>query len=249
MKTIDLNCDLGEGAGHDGELMPWVTSVNIACGGHVGDRASMEEAVQLAKKHGVAVGAHPSFEDREHFGRRELAVEGREIEAMVAEQIIALVTVATLAGGRVGHVKPHGALYNRAACDRECADAVARAVARVDRSLVLVGLAGSELIAAGQRAHLRVAREAFADRGYTASGLLVERGKPGSLIANADEWVRRVIGIVGAREVVANDGSCLTVEADTICLHGDGDRVFENLRALRKGLDAAGIVVRAFERS
>jgi len=189
--SIDLNADVGEVVGDDEGVLPSVSSANIACGFHAGNPVVMRTTVQLARRHGVAVGAHPGFQDLEGFGRREMRVSTAELENLIAYQIGALAGVAAVEGVRLSHVKPHGALYNMAARDAGLADAIARAVRAVDASLVLFGLSGSELVAAGERAGLRVASEAFADRGYWPNGNLAPRGTPGAVMTGVEDVVRR----------------------------------------------------------
>ncbi|MEZ5413630.1 MAG: 5-oxoprolinase subunit PxpA [Opitutaceae bacterium] len=237
--AIDLNCDLGEGAGHDVELMPLVTSANIACGAHAGDETTMRATVGLAMEHGVAIGAHPGFPDREQFGRRERAVSPEQIGDWVREQTQALIALAQEAGARVSHVKPHGALYNMAARDFVMAEAVAAAVKACDERLVLVGLAGSELPAAGQRAGLRVAHEVFADRAYHRDGTLVARADPDALIADAVMAAQRMVELLRTGKVRSVDGCEVVLPADTICVHGDGGNAVHFARELRRALIAA----------
>jgi UPF0271 protein len=239
MRAIDLNCDLGEGAAHDATLMPLVTSANIACGAHAGDAATMRATVALAHRHSVAVGAHPGFADREHFGRRELRLPPSEIRRLVVGQIEALRAFAP-----PRHVKPHGALYNLAARDAAVARAVAEAVRDADTALVLVGLAGSELLTAGRAAGLRVAGEFFADRGYAPDGTLAPRGAPGAVL-DVGAAVAQVLRFIATGAVRATDGTALAVEAETVCLHGDGPHAPELARALRVALNEAGVAVRA----
>ena len=239
--TVDLNCDLGEGAGHDAELMPLVTSANIACGAHAGDAATMRATVELALSHGVAIGAHPGFADRENFGRRELAVSPQEVRALVAEQVEALRGMAA-----VRHVKPHGALYNLAARDAGIAEAVADAVAACDAGLVLFGLAGSALIRAGEARGLRVASEVFADRTYQADGSLTSRARPDAWIADEAVAVAQVRRMVREGRVRATDGTDVAIRADTICLHGDGAHAVAFAHRLTRELRAAGMEFRAF---
>jgi len=176
---VDLNADVGELCGQDAALMRSITSANVACGSHAGDPGVMRDTLLLAREHGVAVGAHPGFPDREGFGRRDLHLTPRQVEDVVVYQIGAIAAIAAASGVRLQHVKPHGALFNIAVRDRSIADAIARAMAAVDRSLILFGLPDSELIAAGEAAGLRTAREAFADRAYRADGTLVPRTEPG----------------------------------------------------------------------
>src|SRR6185436_15247186 len=176
--TIDLNCDMGENIGNDEEIMPYITSVNIACGFHAGDSKTMQATVRLAKRYGVNVGAHPSWLDVEGFGRREMALPSDEVEALILYQVGALAAIAKAEGVELVHVKPHGAIYNQAAKDRVLAMSIARAVKRFSGDLTLVGLAGSGLIEAGLEVGLRVANEGFPDRNYNPDGTLISRTKP-----------------------------------------------------------------------
>jgi UPF0271 protein len=246
MHRIDLNCDLGEGAGHDAELMPCITSANIACGGHAGDAASMRAAVDLAVRHGVAPGAHPGLNDREGFGRREQALTAAEAYDLVAAQVWALQQVAQAAGVRLAHVKPHGALYNLAARDAALAQAVAAAVHEADPQLVLIGLAGSRLPAAGHACGLRVAREVFADRNYEPDGSLTPRSRPGAVITDETVAAARVLRMVREGRVRASDGFDLDITADTVCIHGDGPRAVALAQGLNAALRQAGVVLLAF---
>src|SRR5437870_8172058 len=206
---IDLNADVGEGCGQDAALMRCITSANVACGLHAGDPAVMRDTLLLAREYGVAVGAHPGFADREHFGRRDLHLLPEEVTDLVARQIDALASIASAADVRLQHVKPHGALYNIAVRDRRVADAIGRAVASVDSSLILFGLPDSELIAAGKVAGLRTGRETFADRAYRPDGTLVPRSEAGAVISDPEEVLARVVGLARRPNV------------DTICVHGD----------------------------
>lgn len=248
--TIDLNSDLGESfgpwpMGHDDALMPSVTSANVACGFHAGDPSTMRATVALAKQHGVAVGAHPGFPDLVGFGRREIHATPAEVEDFVIYQVAAIAGVAAAHGLRLQHVKAHGALYNMACRDRALADAIARAVATLDRDLILFGLPHSELIRAGEAAGLRVAAEAFADRAYEADGSLASRHKAGSVIHDPATVVARAIKMVTEREVVAVDGSTIHVESDTICVHGDTKDAARLAGQIRRGLEQAGVRVQS----
>jgi UPF0271 protein len=247
---IDLNADVGEsfGAytiGHDAILLPHITSANVACGFHAGDPGVMRATVALAKQNRVAIGAHPGFPDLVGFGRRELHATPREVEDLVVYQIGALAAVAAAQGERLQHVKPHGALFNMAARDGALADAIARATAAVDRSLVLFGLAGSELVASGARAGLRTASEVFADRAYAPDGTLVSRRVPGAVLHDADVVVERIVRMVRERAVEAVDGSKVRLEADTICVHGDTPGAADLAARIRQALTRAGIDVKA----
>ncbi|HET7777552.1 MAG TPA: 5-oxoprolinase subunit PxpA [Rudaea sp.] len=254
-KAIDLNCDMGEsfGAwrmGQDAEVMPWITSANIACGFHAGDFSTMHQTVLLAKKHGVAIGAHVSLPDLQGFGRRELRVTPDEAYAITLYQIGALAAFASAAGTRVAHVKPHGALYNMAAKDAALATAIARATRDFAADLILVGLAGSELPRAGAAIGLRVAHEAFADRRYEADGSLTPRREPGAVIHDIETSVAQAMRIATKGNVETRDGTIIGVRADTICVHGDRDDASVFARRLREGLADAGAqampIVQAF---
>jgi UPF0271 protein len=238
---IDLNCDMGEGVGNDADIMPHITSANIACGFHAGDGETMRETVRLAKRYGVAVGAHPGWRDREGFGRREMTLPAAEVEALVREQVEALAAIARAEGVTLRHVKPHGALYNQAAKDRELANAIARAVKAVGVDLVLVGLAGSGLVEAGIEAGLRVAHEGFPDRRYNPDGTLVSRREPHAIIESPEEVAAQALEL--AQRGIDFGGRRVRVE--TLCLHGDHPRAAENARMVREALAEAGVEVRA----
>jgi UPF0271 protein len=246
--AIDLNADVGEGCGSDAELVPLVSSVNIACGAHAGDEASMLEALHLAVRHGAAIGAHPGFADREHFGRRELRVGPAEAAALVTGQTRHLQALAGRIGAAVGHVKLHGALYNMAAGDRALADAIASALAedarRSGSPSVLVALAGSVLASAGREQGLRVIEEAFADRAYRRDGTLVPRSEPGAVVGEPGAASRQALLIAREGAVVAQGGERVRVEAGTLCIHGDSPGAVALARRIRADLAAAGIAVR-----
>lgn len=242
---IDFNCDLGEGCGDDAAILPHVSSANIACGGHAGDERTMRATLRLCRQFGVAAGAHPSFDDREHFGRRALAVAPDEVARMVRDQVQRLAGIARAEDIPLTHVKPHGALYNIAADDGAVADAIARAVAQFDPSLVLFGLSGSALIEAGEHHGLRVAHEVFAERGYDARGRLLPRGTPGAVIESLEQAIAQVRRLALHGEVVASDGTVVRLRADTLCLHGDRNDAADFARALRKALQADGIAIAA----
>ena len=242
---IDLNADLGEGCENDSALMPLITSANIACGFHAGDAQTMRQSVLLALKHGVAIGAHPSFPDRENFGRTAMQLPPEVVYAQMLYQIGALAAIARAEGGALTHVKPHGMLYNQAAKDPALAEAIASAVHRIDPLLILVGLAGSELIRAGVHYGLATREEVFADRGYLADGSLVPRSEAGALIHDDDEAVARTLEMVLNGRVMSRDGVWATVKAQTVCLHGDGAQALAFARRLREAFDARQIAVRA----
>ncbi|MET0548407.1 MAG: 5-oxoprolinase subunit PxpA [Xanthomonas sp.] len=242
-RRIDFNCDLGEGCGDDAAILPLVTSANIACGGHAGDEATMRATLRLCRTHDVAAGAHPSFDDREHFGRRALALPPADIAQAVRAQIERLAAIAAEEGVRLTHVKPHGALYNVAADDRAVADAIAATVKAFDPSLVLFGLSGSALTDAGSAHGLRVAHEVFAERGYDRRGRLLPRGSEGAVIESLDAAIAQVRRLATRGEVVANDGSIVALRADTLCLHGDRSDAALFAKAVRDALETDGIVV------
>ena len=221
---IELNADIGEGC-DDGALMPYLARVSIACGGHVGDEASMVAALRLASEHGATMGAHPSYPDRTGFGRRALDASAEEIE------------LAARLGLRLTHVKPHGALYNVAAQDRNVARAIAQAVAAFDPGLALVGLAGSQLVAAGQAAGLAVLNEAFVDRRYQGNGQLVSRETEGALVTDPDAAARQARALAQGEAVTTLDGAALWIRAETICLHSDTPDALNIARAVHAVLN------------
>jgi UPF0271 protein len=252
--VTDLNCDMGEsfGAyslGEDAAILPFVTSINVACGFHAGDPSVMDRTVARALSHGVAVGAHPSHLDLRGFGRRTIAADPKEVENDVVYQIGALAAFVGSHGGRLVHVKPHGALYNQAARDEPLARAIAAGIARVDRSLIFVGLASSWILRrAAADAGLRFAAEAFADRRYCADGSLQPRSAAGAVIAEPAAAAEQAVSIARDRRVRTVDGSDLALEADTLCLHGDTPGAAQNARAVRRALEAAGVRVAALDR-
>jgi len=247
---IDLNADVGESSGadaigHDAGLMKSITSASVAAGFHAGDPSVLRATIRMAKAHGVAVGAHPSFPDRAGFGRREMKVSPHEAEDFVLYQIAAVAGVAAAEGVTLQHVKPHGALFNMAMRDAELAAAIARATAAFSSNLMLFGLPDSELLKAGRAERLRVVAEAFADRAYEADGSLVSRSKPGSVIHDASVVVARAVQMAKDGTVVSIDGAILKLQADTICVHSDTPGADDLAAKLRAALEAAGVSVRA----
>jgi 5-oxoprolinase (ATP-hydrolysing) subunit A len=248
MKTLDLNCDMGEGLGawkmgDDAALLDHVTSANIACGFHAGDPGTIHRTVELALEKGVAVGAHPSLPDLQGFGRRRMNVSAAETYDMVLYQIGALAGFAIACGGKLAHVKPHGALYNMAAKDGKLAQAIAQAVKDFDAKLVLFGLAGSELVRAGERAGLKTANEVFADRTYQPDGSLTLRTQPDAMIHDVETAITQVRRLVGEGRVRTQQGGDVAVQADTLCIHGDEPGAVEFARRIRAALDADGVRV------
>ena len=249
MLQIDLNCDLGEsfGAykiGMDDQVIPFITSANIACGFHASDPVVMQKTVELCKQHGVQAGAHPGFPDLVGFGRRNLDVTPAEAKAMVRYQIGALYAFTKSAGVPLQHVKPHGALYNMAGKDAALARAVCEGIAEFDDGLILLGLSGSKMIEAAQTVGLKVAREVFADRGYEEDGSLVKRGKPGAMITDEDEAIARVVRMVKERKVRCVTGKDIAIEADSVCVHGDGAKALAFVAKIRKTLEENGIALK-----
>jgi UPF0271 protein len=250
MPSIDLNSDLGESfgrwtLGEDAALMACISSCNIACGYHAGDPEVMRRTVRLARDNGVAIGAHPGLPDLVGFGRRQMSVSPAEVEAFVLYQVGALEAIARAEGAKLQHVKAHGALYNMATRDRGLADAIARAVAAFDPTLLLFGLPGTELLRAGEAAGLPVAAEGFADRAYEPDGSLTPRNQPGAVIHDPGEVVARAVRMVREGVVLARDGEEIPMRVATICTHGDTAGAHELTRRLREGFEAAGIKVRA----
>ncbi|HEY0369927.1 MAG TPA: 5-oxoprolinase subunit PxpA [Chthoniobacterales bacterium] len=246
--SVDLNSDLGEGAGHDDELLGLVSSANIACGLHAGNAQMMRDSILAAKQHNVAVGAHPSFDDRGNFGRTEMSLPSHEVFALVVYQLGAFRALAHSLGVTVQHVKPHGALYNMAARSEEIADAIVRAMKSVDSHLLLFAPANSALSRAAEGNDMHVAREVFADRNYMPDGSLVPRTRPDALLHDPVEAANRVYGMLCENKVRAIDGSEVRVEADTICVHGDTPGAVAFARELRLALRQMGIIVAPLRR-
>jgi 5-oxoprolinase (ATP-hydrolysing) subunit A len=242
--TIDLNADLGEGSAYDNEILACISSTSIACGGHAGDRESMRIAVESAIKHKVAIGAHPSFPDKENFGRTAMQMPAEDLYATLVEQITTLRSIALAADAPLVHVKPHGALYNQAARDPMLAQVVVCAVRDIDPALRLYALAGSELIAVARAAGLAVAEEVFADRRYDAQKNLISRSRPDACIDDAQEAAQQAMRMIELGEVMSVDGQLLKIQADTVCLHGDGKQALELARLIRQTLDDRSIAVR-----
>jgi UPF0271 protein len=242
---IDLNADLGEGGGFDEALLNLVSSANIACGWHAGGPNTMRDCVRWAVRKGVSIGAHPSFNDPEHFGRKEMNLPAADIYTGVLYQLGALCAIAQAEGGHIAHVKPHGALYNQAARDPGIADAVVSAVHDFDPTAAVFGLANSSFIDAARRAGLLAIEEVFADRAYRANGSLVPRGEPGAMIDDEDEMLQRTLTMVRERKVQAIDGTWVPLNAQTICLHGDGPHALAFAHRIRAALEANGIEIHA----
>lgn len=254
MQTVDLNCDMGEsfGAwtlGADLAILPHVSSANIACGFHAGDPTVMRRTVEAALRHGVAIGAHPGLPDLVGFGRRVMEVTPEEAYDLMVYQVGALAGVVRACGGRLAHVKAHGALYNMAARRAPLAAALARAVRDVDDSLRFFGLSGSVMITEAERVGLVGVHEVFADRSYEADGSLTPRDRPDALLTDVERSAERAVRMVEAGEVVARDGTTVPLRADTICVHGDGAEAAHIAATLKQRLLSAGITVRAVGRT
>jgi 5-oxoprolinase (ATP-hydrolysing) subunit A len=243
--SIDLNADLGEGAGHDGELFEFISSANIATGFHAGDSDSMHAAVSAAKKYGVAVGAHPSFFDRENFGRKELKLSDQEVFDAVAYQLGIFQAIASALDVQPNHVKPHGALYNMAVRDENLADAIARAIKSVEPKLILFAPDKSELARAGEARGLQIAREVFADRNYLNNGWLVPRTRQDALLRDPKEAAKRVLRMLREGKVRSVEGRDVEVRGETICVHGDTPGAVEFARELRSQLEREGVRISA----
>lgn len=240
---IDFNADLGEGCASDRALLQLVSSANIACGFHAGDAATMLQSVRWAQEFGVAIGAHPSFPDRENFGRTAMQLPAETVYAQVVYQVGALKALAESEGAKLVHVKPHGMLYNQSARDPLLADAIARAVKAVDAGLILVGLANSVSIKVAKRVGLKTRQEVFADRGYQADGALVPRGQPGAMIDSEDRAIAQTLAMVQQGRVQSVDGQWVALQAESVCLHGDGEHALNFARRLHQAFASENITV------
>jgi UPF0271 protein len=244
--TIDINSDLGESygiykIGSDEAIMPFISSANIACGFHAGDPQTILKTVLLAIKNNVAIGAHPGYPDLEGFGRRPMKLNHEEVRASILYQVGAIKSIAETCGGKLQHVKPHGALYNAASIDYELAMVIAVAIKDIDSSLILFGMAGSEMIRAAAAAGLACASEFFADRAYNDDGTLVSRNLPGAVITDTRKVVERAVKVVNEKVVETISGKTISINADTICIHGDGKMAFEHVKSLVKTFRSLGI--------
>ncbi|NNE98759.1 MAG: LamB/YcsF family protein [Pyrinomonadaceae bacterium] len=249
MFSVDLNCDMGEsfGAwkmGNDAELMKYVSSANIACGFHAGDATTMRETVELAIENAVAIGAHPSFPDLQGFGRRSMSLTPSEVFDTVLYQVSALKGICDASGGKLHHVKPHGALYNQAARSRDLARAISESVKIIDPSLILYGLSGSFLISEADAIGLGTASEVFADRTYQEDGSLTPRSEPDALINDSDEALSQVLQMIKNQKVTAQNGAEIGIKAETVCIHGDGEHALTFAKAISEKLTQNEIVIR-----
>jgi len=243
--VVDLNSDLGEGAGHDHEILELVSSANIACGFHAGDPPSIFATIRAALERGVSLGAHPSFPDRENFGRAEMTMPPGDLHAFVAYQIGGFRALARTAGGRMNHVKAHGALYNMAARDRALADVIAHAVFALDPNLILFAPLGSQLDHAATKLGLETASEVFADRNYLPEGALVPRSRADAFVHDPVEAADRILRILSEGKVRAVDGTDVEISASTICVHGDNPQAVTFVRKLRERLELENVLIAA----
>ncbi len=242
-KFIDLNCDMGEGFDADELIMPYISSANIACGVHAGDVQTMHKTIKLAMNHHVAIGAHPSYPDREGFGRNEMNLSTDDIFKVVKAQIETINTIAEYLGASLHHVKPHGALYNRSAKDYGAATAIAKAVAAVNPNLILYGLSNSESEKAALDCKLKFYAEVFADRTYTDEGLLTPRSKINAMIESSKDSLNQILRIINEGVVLSTSGKSIPIKADTICIHGDGEHAVEFVKTINEGLKKSNIKI------
>ncbi|KGM95325.1 LamB/YcsF family protein [Clostridium novyi A str. 4552] len=251
MNFIDLNCDMGEsfGAytiGNDKQILKYITSANIACGFHAGDADVMSETVKMALENNVSIGAHVGFNDLIGFGRRKIDISPREVYNITVYQLGALYGFVHANGGSIKHLKPHGALYNMAAVDKKLAEAIAEAIYDFNPEIILFGLAGSKLVEMGEKIGLKVANEVFADRTYTEKGTLTPRRERNALINNIEESINQVINMVKEKKVITLSGKEIRINADTICIHGDGENALSFARNIKEALENEGVKIRGF---
>lgn len=249
---LDINSDLGEGfgsykMGNDAEVMKYITSANIACGFHAGDPVVMEKTIRLALENNVAIGAHPGYPDLMGFGRRKMNLSPEEIKAYVFYQVGALKAMTEALGGKLQHVKAHGALYNEAAANEPVARALAEAVLQLDSGLIFVGLANSVMLEIAKRMGLQTASEVFADRAYTESGTLVSRALPGAVLHDSETCNKRVLQMVREQTVMTIDGNEIHIKADTVCIHGDNPAAISLAKSLRNHLEENGVEIQAMK--
>lgn len=239
MLICDVNCDMGEGIGNDEAVMPYITSANISCGFHAGNGDTIRQSMVLAIRHNVRIGAHPSFHDKENFGRKEMHLDGDKLYAIVLEQLIKLDLIAKEKGTKLYHVKPHGALYNMAARNADTAATIAQAIKDFNEELILYGLSGSCLIAEGKKLGLQTANEVFADRTYQEDGSLTPRSQPNALIEDGEQCIQQVMQMVTQGTVTATSGKVIPIIADTICIHGDGKYAVNFAKKIHEALKQA----------
>lgn len=245
MISVDLNCDMGEGMTNDALIMPHITSANIACGFHAGDDDTMKRTIELALQHNVAIGAHPSFNDKENFGRKEMLVEENELADLISVQIYRITNIASSLGATVHHVKPHGALYNMAARDAGMSRITATTISKINSGLVLYGLSNSHLITEAKKAGLKTAAEVFADRTYQDDGSLTPRSHKNALIEAEATSLNQVLEMVMNKRVASTSGKIIDIEADTICIHGDGTHAVSFAKKINTALKQKAIAIRS----
>jgi UPF0271 protein len=244
MHTIDINCDLGEGFPNDKALMKFISSANIACGYHAGDIDTIKSTIAYCVENGVAIGAHPGFNDKANFGRTEMELSIYELYDLVAEQITLMQDACKEMGASLHHVKPHGALYNMAAKNATMSYIIARAIKELDSQLVLYGLSNSYMISEAEAMHIKTASEVFADRTYTAKGQLTPRSEPNAMIHTTENALAQVLKMIEHKTVIATDGSVVPLEAETICIHGDGDHAVSFARSIYTAMHANNILIK-----
>ena len=247
LRRIDLNCDMGEGYTTDALIMPLISSANIACGYHAGGGELMRQTIRLALQHQVAIGAHPSFDDKEGFGRREMHLSSEEIYQIVLDQVNTIRKSAAEEGASLHHVKPHGALYNMAAKDAMVADAISRAIKAIDASLILYGLPNSASETSAIQHGLRFYREVFSDRTYTDQGMLTPRNQPNAMIETAEQSVAQVLQIILQETLQSTTGREMSIKADTVCIHGDGEHAVEFAQMINRALHQDNITISAIQ--
>jgi 5-oxoprolinase (ATP-hydrolysing) subunit A len=243
MMQADINCDMGEGMGNEKLLMPFISSANIACGFHAGDKDEMKRVVALCLKYNVAIGAHPSFPDKENFGRTAMNLPSEKIHEIITKQLYLLNKIVIAAGAKLHHIKPHGALYNMAAKNIPIAKVIAKAVKEFDSSLVYYGLSGSAMIDEAIKLDLKTASEVFADRTYQPDGSLTPRSTQGAIITNIDQAIQQVLQMINEKKVTTANGEIISMQAATICIHGDGKNAVEFAKKINTSLLAAGIQI------
>lgn len=244
MLTIDINCDLGEGFPNDAALMPFISSANIACGFHAGDIDTIKKTIALCLEHNVAIGAHPGFNDKANFGRTEMMLSDCELYDLVAEQIVLIQNICTEMGATLHHVKPHGAMYNMAARNATMSYIIAGVIKEINPSLILYGLSNSFLISESEALGLKTASEVFADRTYTPEGMLTPRTQANALLHSREESLSQVLQMITQQQVRATDGSLVSLKADTICIHGDGDHALFFAEAIHEVMKENNILIR-----
>lgn len=247
LERIDLNCDMGESFATDALIMPLISSANIACGYHAGGGELMRQTIRLAMQHQVAIGAHPSFDDKEGFGRREMQLSSEEIHQIVTDQINSILKAAETEGAKLSHVKPHGALYNMAAKDPLVADAIARAIKEIDPSLILYGLPNSASETSAAQYGLQFYKEVFSDRTYTDEGLLTPRSHTNAMIETATQSVEQVLKIILQKTLLSTTGHEIHIKADTICIHGDGEHAVAFAQEINRALRQNKITISAIQ--